>query len=188
MIKEKIIEKATEIYQKYGNDDLDYIAHKLGAKVFDELKTDVLKEVYFPDIKAIAIKPNLHPYERRYLIAHALGHHLFHRNDGQAGYIRLHEKGLFQSLEQGRIEITKKEWQADLFASYLLIPEEKLNEVLQQEWVKESINPIPQLAEEFNVPEEVMKRRMEFKKSLFLEKILTLPLKRFKKIRELKII
>jgi hypothetical protein len=32
-----------------------------------------MKEVYYPELRAIAIKPNLHPYERKYLIAHALG-------------------------------------------------------------------------------------------------------------------
>jgi len=170
MIKEKIIKKAEEIYRKYGNDDLDLIASKLGAIVFDELKTDVLKEVYFPDIRVIAIKPNLHPYERRYLIAHALGHHLFHRNGINKGYIRLHEEGIADSKEQGYIEIMKKEQQADLFASYLLIPEEKLNEVLKQDWVKDSLDPIPQLAEEFGVPIEVMRKRIEFEIEIYAKK------------------
>jgi hypothetical protein len=30
-----------------------------------------------------------------------------------------------------------------------LIPEDKLNEKLKEEWVKESLDPIPELAEEF---------------------------------------
>lgn len=68
-----IIKKANQIYKKYGYDDLDFIAEKLGARIFEELQTEVLKEVYFPRLKAIALKPNLDSYERRYLIAHALG-------------------------------------------------------------------------------------------------------------------
>jgi len=32
----------------------------------------------------------------------------------------------------------KHEKEAEVFAAYLLIPEDKLNELLKQEWVKES--------------------------------------------------
>ena len=102
------------------------------------------------------------PYERKYLIAHALGHHLFHRTDLFRDYISLHEKGIFGSLELGRIEIATKEREADLFAAYFLIPEKKLKAILKKEWVKESPNPIPQLAEKFQVPEELMRKRLEF--------------------------
>jgi len=39
----------------------------------------------------------------------------------------------------------RQEKEAEVFAAYLLIPEEKLNEKLKEEWVKESPNPIPEL-------------------------------------------
>ena len=117
-------------------------------------------------MKAIAIKPNLHPYERNYLIAHGLGHHLFHRTDLFRDYISLHEKGIFGSLELGRIEIATKEREADMFAAYFLIPEEKLKLILKKKWVKESPHPIPQLAEKFQVLEELMRKRLEFEKML----------------------
>lgn len=104
----------------------------------------------------------MHPYEKNYLIAHALGHHLFHRKGLFRDYISLHEKGLFGSLELGRIERTRKEREADIFAAYFLIPEESLSSLLKEEWVKESHDPIPELAEEFRVPEELMIKRLEF--------------------------
>jgi hypothetical protein len=40
-------------------------------------------------------------------------------------------------------------------ARYLLIPEDKLNEKLKEEWVEESQDPIPELAEEFQVSEKL---------------------------------
>ena len=104
----------------------------------------------------------MHPYERKYLIAHALGHHLFHRTDLFRDYINLHEKGIFGNLELGRFEIATKEREADIFAAYFLIPDEKLKLILEEKWVKESPSPIPQLAEKFQVPEELMRKRLEF--------------------------
>jgi Zn-dependent peptidase ImmA (M78 family) len=47
-----------------------------------------------------------------------------------------------------------------IFAAYLLIPEDKLNEKLKEEWVKESPDPIPELAEEFQVSENFMRKRL----------------------------
>jgi Zn-dependent peptidase ImmA (M78 family) len=55
------------------------------------------------------------------------------------------------------------EKEAEVFAAYLLIPEEKLNELLNQDWVKESLDPIRELAEEFQVSPHFMKKRLEFK-------------------------
>jgi Zn-dependent peptidase ImmA (M78 family) len=106
----------------------------------------------------------LHPYERKYLIAHALSHHLFHKKDLFRDYISLQERGIFGSLELGRIEIESKEREADLFAAYFLIPGEKLKLILKEDWLRKSSNPIPQLAEMFKVPEELMRKRLEFKK------------------------
>lgn len=104
----------------------------------------------------------MHPYERKYLIAHALGHHLFHRTDLFRDYISLHEKGIFGNRELGRIEIATKEREAEIFAAYFLIPEEKLKLILKEDWLRKSSNPIPQLAKKFQVPEELMRKRLEF--------------------------
>ena len=61
-------------------------------------------------------------------------------------------------------EIATKEREADIFAAYFLIPEEKLKLILKKKWVKGSPNPIPQLAEKFQVPEELMRKRLAFGK------------------------
>ena len=56
----------------------------------------------------------------------------------------------------------KQEKEAEVFAAYLLIPEDKLNQRLREEWVRESLDPIPELAEEFQVSENFMRRRLKF--------------------------
>ncbi len=39
--------------------------------------------------------------------------------------------------------------------------------ILEEKWVKESPNPIPELAEDFQVPEELMKKRLEDKRGRY---------------------
>ena len=160
----RIIQKAKALYEKYGSKEIDFVVEKLGAEIYENPATKNIKEVYYPELRAIAIKPNLHPYERKYLIAHALSHHLFHRTDLFRDYISLHEKGIFGNRELGRFEIATKEREADIFAAYFLIPEEKLKLILEEEWLRKSLNSIPQLAEKFQVPKELIRKRLEFEK------------------------
>jgi Zn-dependent peptidase ImmA (M78 family) len=75
-----IIEKANEIREKYGVDDLELLASKLGAEVVEIPLGKIIKEVYIKDEGVIVIDLNLHLYKKRHLIAHGLAHHLFHRN------------------------------------------------------------------------------------------------------------
>lgn len=157
-----IIQKANQIYKKYGSKELDFIVEKLGVDIHEVLETENIEEVYFPDIKAIALKPNLDLPQRNYLIAHALGHHFFHRIGLYRDYIRLHENGLFGSFEIGKSERARKEKEADIFAAYFLIPPEKLNPILTQDWFRESSDQIAALEKEFQVPEELAKKRLEF--------------------------
>jgi Zn-dependent peptidase ImmA (M78 family) len=152
-----IIEKANEIREKYGIDDLELLASKLGAEVVEIPLGRIIKEVYIKDEGVIVIDPNLHPYKKRHLIAHGLAHHLFHRNT-KVNYFLNEGDDKFNYWKQRR-----QEKEAEVFAAYLLIPEDKLNEKLKEEWVKESLNPIPELAEEFQVSENFIRKRLRFK-------------------------
>jgi len=152
-----IIEKANEIRRKYGSDDLDFVAGKLGAKIVEEPLGRIIKEVYIKDLAVIIIDPKLHPYKKRHLIAHGLAHHLLHRNS-QVNYFIKEGEDFLKTLK-----IKQQEREAEVFAAYFLIPEEKLNALLEQDWVKESLDPIPELAEEFQVSPNFMKKRLELK-------------------------
>ena len=156
----KIIEKAKEIARRYGLDDLYFVAGKLGAKVVEYPLGRIVKEAYFKDLGVIVIDPSLHLYKKRHLIAHGLAHHLFHRNR-KVNYFHDQGKYFLKNLD-----VIQQEREAEVFAAYLLIPEDKLNAILNEEWVKDSLDPIHELAEEFQVSEHFMKKRLEFEKSL----------------------
>ena len=153
-----IIEKANEIWRKYGLDDLYFVAGELGAEVVEMPLGKIVKEAYFKDLKVIVVDPNLHPYKKRHLIAHGLAHHLFHRKRS-ANYFLKDSEDFLNSLK-----VRKKEREAELFAAYFLIPEEKLNKILKEDWAKDSPDPVPALAEEFQVSENFMRKRLEFGK------------------------
>jgi len=155
-----IIEKANEIREKYGIDDLELLASKLGAEVVELPLGRIIKEMYIKDEGVIVIDPNLHPYKKRHLIAHALAHHLFHRKSRVNYFVEDRNDYINNWV------LREHEKEAEVFAAYLLIPEDKLNAILQQEWVKESPNPIPALAEEFQVSENFMRKRLKFKETL----------------------
>jgi len=51
---------------------------------------------------------------------------------------------------------------AEAFALYFLIPEERLKATLDEGWVKNSPDPIPELAEELSL-REFMEKRLRFR-------------------------
>jgi Zn-dependent peptidase ImmA (M78 family) len=154
-----IIEKAKEIREKYGSDDLDFVARKLGTEVVGYPLGRIIKEAYFKDLGVIVIDPNLHLYKKRHLIAHGLAHHLFHR-EKRVNYFLDQTKNFLKSLD-----VKRQEREAEVFAAYFLIPEEKLNAILKEEWVKESPDPVPELAEEFQVSPHFMRKRLKFREA-----------------------
>lgn len=153
----QIIGKAEEIRKNYGLDDLHFAALELGANVVEvPFPSDtIIREIYLKDSGTIVIDSNLQFYKKRHLIAHAIAHHLFHRKTR----INYFEEQI-DFLKD--LKLRKQEREAEVFAAYFLIPEEELNAVLKEEWVKESTDPIPELAEEFQVSENFMKKRLKF--------------------------
>ena len=155
----RIIEKANEIHEKYGFDDLYFVAGKLEAEIVEYPLGRIIKEAYFKDMRVIVIDPSLHPYKKRHLIAHGLAHHLFHRKK-KVNYFINQKEDFIKSLN-----LKKQEREAEIFAGYFLIPKERLNAILKEDWVKDSPNPISELAEEFQVSENFMRKRLELKAS-----------------------
>ncbi len=159
---ERIIEVASEIQRKYGSTDLEYVAQRLGVEVHEELRARNLKEVYFPELQAIVLRPRLPRHERNYLLAHALGHHLFHRSGTNGEAARLQEELACGSLALGKAGMSRTEKEADMFAAFLLIPDAKLKPTLGQDWLEEADDPVLKLALEFQVPVELMRERLIF--------------------------
>jgi len=154
----RIIRKAEKLLKRYRENEPEVLVSKLGAHLFEMPLGRIVKEVYFKDLKAIVVDPNPHPYRKRHLICHALAHHLFHRNK-RANYFVDEDKDFLESLK-----IRKEEKEAEVFACYFLIPKGRLDKILKEEWVKESPDPVSDLAEEFQVPKDLVRKRFEFKR------------------------
>lgn len=108
--------KAEEIMSEFKTNDPEKILNELGVAVLLAPLSGRLKEIYFTD--HIVIDKNLTIPERRQLTAHALCHHVMHAGNHIVkkklpySYGNVHEK------------------QADVFAAYLLMPEEKLERLI----------------------------------------------------------
>ena len=159
---ERVIEAASRIAAKYGADNLDTLAQQLGVAVYDLLETARLKELYFPNLKAIALRPGLPRHERRFLLAHGLGHHVLHRDGADRDFLKHHAAGKENSSPLVQSSFAKLENEADLFASYLLVPELALRPFLDSESIQTSDDPVTQLAIEFQVPTEAIRVRLVY--------------------------
>jgi len=112
--------------------------------------------MYIKDEEVIIIDPNLHSYKKRHLIAHRLVHYLFHRKSRVNYFIEDRNDYLDSWL------LREHEKGAEVLAIYLLILGDKIKEILQQEWNKESLTPVYKLAEEFQA-ENFIGERLKFK-------------------------
>lgn len=94
----RIIKKAEYLQKRYGENEPEALVSKLEAHLFEMPLGRIVKEVYFKDLKAIVVDPNLHPYRKRHLILHALAHHLFHRKR-EANYFVDEDKKFSRELK-----------------------------------------------------------------------------------------
>ena len=158
---DRVIDEASTLYAKYGSDDLDMVARKLGLTVYDLLDAEHLNEVYFPKLGAIVVKPGLPSYLRRFLIGHSLGHHRLHSQHA-ADYTRFHLRRPATGNGPDGRRVLQLETEADLFAAFLLVPAHRLRPMLKNPWFKQSADPVLELAIEFQVPPEAMRVRLVY--------------------------
>ena len=159
---DRVVEAASRIAAKYGAENLDTLAERLGVAVYDLLETERLRELYLPNLKSIALRPGLPLHERRFLLAHGLGHHVLHREGASRDYLKHHAAGRGSSSPLDQSNLAKLESEADLFASYLLVPEAALRPILDSESIQTSDDPVTQLAIEFQVPTEAIRVRLVY--------------------------
>lgn len=134
-----IIERANQIHENFGY-DLDQIADSLGLSVMYERMAGRMREFYFRG--AIVVREDLPLREKRELVAHAVGHHLFHAGNHLAMQKRIYSFGNFH------------EKQADVFAACLLIPLSSLRRLMSDK------ARIDEMADYFGVREELVRLRL----------------------------
>ena len=159
---DRVVETASRISAKFGAENLDTLAERLGVAVYDLLDTERLRELYLPNLKSIALRPGLPLHERRFLLAHGLAHHVLHREGASKDYLKHHAAGRGSSSPLDQSNFAKLESEADLFASYLLVPEAALRPILDSESIKTNDDPVTLLAIEFQVPVEAIRVRLVY--------------------------
>ena len=117
------------------------VAEKLGIHIEHvPLKDDMSGILYKHEENkswVMQINENHHPNRQRYTIAHELGHFCLHRHLKQ----RFEDKIFFRGGEAN-----KPEWQANGFASTILMPEDKFREM-----IRSGVSNVEMLAKEFKV-------------------------------------
>ena len=137
----RIISRANQIREDYGT-DLEQVADGLGLSViYNDKLRGRMREYYFRG--SIVIRADLPVREKRELVAHAIGHHLFHAGNHLAMQKRIYSFGNYH------------EKQANVFAACLLIP---LSSLMRQMSDRARIDEI---AEHFQVREELVRLRMK---------------------------
>lgn len=142
--------KANEIIEKYKTNDPEKILKKLGVEVLCIPMDGRVKELYFKD--HIVLKEGLEKEESRQLLAHALGHHLLHAGNHLILKTRKYTFG------------NHHEKQADVFAAYLLMPEKKLEKLIDNDLT------IYDIAEKFDVLPYFAKFRIGLAKHYYPKK------------------
>ena len=85
-----------------------------------------------------------------------------HRDGAARDFLKHHAAGRSSSSPLDHSNLARLENEADLFASYLLVPEVALRPILDSESIKASDDPVTQLAIEFRVPTEAIRVRLVY--------------------------
>jgi len=136
------IEKAKQVYQRHPGltfpVDMEWLANAEGCECLIWPFLEPIKEV--KQGRWIGIADRLSRKEHRYLIAHALAHHLMHCGNQLS----------FRDWQTSTRRRQEKE--ADCFAAHILMPENELYRVVNM--------PPWEIAEYFGVPDELARQRM----------------------------
>jgi hypothetical protein len=136
--------KAEEVIKEYGN-NLGAILEILDIDLLEVAMKGRLKEIFFGD--HIVLRRDLSYLEKQELTAHALGHHFMHSGSHYAAARKIYTFSNYH------------EKQANIFAAYLLIPEDELEKTIYPD-VKAS-----DIAESFEVTPEFATFRLELYKA-----------------------
>lgn len=138
----RAIEKARELQQRYPGltfpIDMEYMSQAEGCILIDWPFLNPVREVKRGNW--IGLAEGLNVRDRRYLIAHALAHHL------------LHAGNQLSFCDWRKVGVLKQEREADECAAHILLPEHELSKI---RWMR-----LWELAEYFGVPENLVRRRL----------------------------
>lgn len=150
---EKSISSAEKYIYKNGRLDkeklCDYLNWKYGLEfdfdmkpTFDSENNEILWKTYI-DIPKISINKNLleDNWRFRFTLAHEIWHFILHRNRLKDRWGEIVDDSSSIGLEREEIiELSKLEYQANLFAKELLMPKESFHRVVKNFFIRERID------------------------------------------------
>lgn len=148
-------EKAEKILKEHpytGSDWIYELLDRLGI-IYVEKDLDKVPSLFLETdgMPVIIVDKSESSRRKRELIAHELGHYLFHVGNG------------ILNKKRNPIETFRDERKAELFALYLLVPEDRLSKLV------DILDPpnVYDLAEEFGVTVEFMEKRLKERGKVF---------------------
>jgi len=147
---------ASRVRRKFGTSDPRAIAQREGLQVVTAPLPERWWDVLLWD--CIAIREELPPKWERWCIAHCLGHHFMHHGN----QLCLKERAELLSRRQ------RQEADAEVFAAWLLVPEEELQGLREAEG--DSLDGW-KMSEHFQVPHEMVPFRLGLSRNAYLRSI-----------------
>jgi len=135
---EHAIKKAEEILDRFGTRDPSCIADELGIFVFPrKFKNQNAAYTVIEHNRYIFIKEDLDPVTYNLILLHEIGHDVLHRKEAivRGGF---HEKNPFD------LSSCRMEYEANLFAAHISVPDDELKECVERGYTIEQIARILQ--------------------------------------------
>ena len=122
----KIVRMADRLVSQCGTRNPEKIAHELGIEVLDYPFREQ-KGVYKVVLRNrfIFIKQDLHPVMRKIVLLHELGHDALHRNEAT-------QMGGFKEFNIFDMKNNRMEYEANLFASQVSLPDDAFLELVER--------------------------------------------------------
>lgn len=123
---QEIANRVRELVRQYGTRDPEELASSLGVEVLPrafEKQKGAYKVIMRNPF--IFIKSDLDPVMERIVLSHELGHHCLHRIEAQA-------LGGFQEFNIFDMGSDRMEYEANVFAAELMLPDEEVVEYIRE--------------------------------------------------------
>ena len=122
----KIVRRADALVRWCGSRDPKRVARELGIEILPR-GFSAQKGAYkvIMRVPFIFIKSDLDPVMENIVLAHELGHHVLHRREAESA-------GGFQEYDIFNMRHNRMEYEANVFASQLTLPDEEILEYIQQ--------------------------------------------------------
>lgn len=128
-----IVKMANRLLEKYGTNDPEELADCLGIHVLPRpFKSQPGAYKVILNNRFIFIKEDLHPAMKKIVLLHEIGHDQLHRKEAMAA-------GMLQEFNIFNMRESRMEYEANVFAAQLSIPDQEFIDYIKQGYDIQSI-------------------------------------------------